>query len=99
MREQRRRFLRRLRSGGEVGLCPDFRLHAQNALADLARPVLDDRRLPGGVGFAQLLEQASGKTEFRERGLELIVVLELLALLGGHVGLEEDLARVIGLSR
>ena len=50
------------------------------------------------MGLAQFFEQASGKPEFCERALELIVVLEFLALLRGHVGLEKNLARVVGLS-
>ena len=60
--------------------------------------IIDDRRLPIRVGLAQFFEQTAGKTEFRERSLELIVVLEFFALLRGHVGLEKDLARVVGLS-
>ena len=47
--------------------------------------------------FAQFFEETAGKAEFRQRGRKLIVVLEFLALLRGHVSLEEDLARVIGL--
>ena len=39
--------------------------------------------------LAQFLEKASCKTVLGERGLELVFVLQLLALLGGHVGFEE----------
>ena len=67
-------------------------------------PILRDRysTIAGcqcGVGLAQFLEQASGKAEFRQRRLELIIVLELFALLRSHIGLEKDFARVIGLGR
>ena len=88
---------RRLRSRREIGLRADFPLHAQDALADLARAIFDDRRLPVRMRFAQFFEQAAGKAEFRERGVELVVVLELFALLRGHVSLEEDFARIFGL--
>ena len=78
---------------------PIFVLHAQNAFADLARPIFDDRRLPLGVSLAQFFEQTSGGAELHERGLELIVVLEFVALLRRHIGLKKDLARIIGLGR
>jgi hypothetical protein len=51
------------------------------------------------VALLQLLEEAAGEAEFRQRGLELIVVLQLLALLRGHVGLQENLARIFCLGR
>ena len=50
------------------------------------------------MGLAQFFKQTAGKPEFRERALKLIVVLEFLTLLRGHICLEKDLARVVGLS-
>ena len=47
------------------------------------------------VRLAQFLEQTSGEPELGQRGLELIFVLEFLALLRGHVGFEKDLARIV----
>ena len=85
--------------GGEILLRAEFSLHPQDVFADLAAAVIDNRRLPVAVRFLQFLEQAAGKTELGERGLELIVVLEFLALLRGHVGLEKDFARVVRLGR
>ena len=75
----------------------EFCLHPDDVFADLPAPIIDDRGLPIGVGFAQFLEETAGKTEFRESGLKLIIVLEFFALLRSHVGLEKDLARVIRL--
>ena len=77
---------------------PELALHPQDTFPDLAGAEIDDRGLPFRVSFAQFIEQTSGKPEFGQRTLELIVVLEFLALLRGHVGLEKDLARVVRLS-
>ena len=77
----------------------EFTLHAHDILANLAAAIIDNRRLPIGVGFTQFLEQTAGETELGESSLELVVVLQFLALLGGHVGLEKDFAWVVRLRR
>ena len=72
-------------------------LHAQDALAHFAAAIIDNGRLPIGVALAQFFEKTSGKAILGQRRLELIFVLQFLALLRGHVGLEKNFARIVGL--
>ena len=75
----------------------EFRLHPDDVLTDLPAPVIDDGGLPIAVSLLQFLEQAAGKPELGERGLELVIVLEFFALLRSHVSLKEDFAGIVGL--
>jgi hypothetical protein len=49
--------------------------------------------------FLYLLEQAAGGAELGQGSGELVVVFQFLALLRRHVGFQENLARISGLSR
>jgi hypothetical protein len=73
-------------------------LNSQDFLPDLAAAIFNNRRLPGGIRFFQLLDQAAGESKFGQRGLELIFALQLLGLLSGQISFEKNVTRILLLS-
>jgi hypothetical protein len=76
--------------------CRPF-LNPQNAFADFTTAIFHDRRLPIAMRSAQRLDQASGKSVFRQRRLKSIFVLELFTLLRGEISFQENFARILSL--
>src|SRR6266480_189169 len=60
--------------------------------------IVYDRRLPIGVRFPQLFNQASSESKFGQRSLESVFVLQFFALLRRQISFKKNIARITLLS-